>query len=111
MRMIIFILCCCIFSNDYIKGRIINHLDIPIENANIQLANTDISSTSDSNGLFIIETDLKDSILIISHVKYKTRNIKVTDENNITIKLDEAVINLDQYVVTGMRTQTYIKNT
>ena len=115
MRLIIFILINCLFSEYFIKGQILDKVGNPINNANISLLKSNNSSSSDIDGNFIIETDAIKNKIEISHIKYITKIISIdfnnNDDNFLKIYLDENTLDLEQYVVTGMRTQTFIKNT
>ena len=113
MALIVILLLTVIIPDTYIKGRILDQQEQPVSAANIHILDSNYFTVSDQDGFFLINTN-KDKVTIeISHIKYKNKILDINLENNqnLSIFLVEDSIDLGQSVVTGLRTQTYIKNT
>ena len=118
MVLILIIIFSLSFSADYIRGRIVNSDDNPIRNVNIQIFDSNLGCSSDEEGFFII--DLPPSFskqcnqgisLKISHIKYiKKEIIDIGCNENVNITLFENSLKLDDIVITGVRAETYIKD-
>ena len=81
-----------------IKGTILDELNEPIAGANVVIKNTTKGVVSDFEGNFSI-TVSKNEILIFSFLGYKSQEITVTNQNEITIKLVPESTNLKDVVV------------
>ena len=113
MALIVILLLTVIIPDTYIKGRILDQQEQPVSAVNIHILDSNYFTVSDQDGFFLINTN-KDKVTIeISHIKYKNKILDINLENNqnLSIFLVEDSIDLGQSVVTGLRTQTYIKNT
>lgn len=81
-----------------VKGKIIEASNNnPIEDASIQIKNKTKFTTSNSHGVFVINTNIND-ILVINHISFKTKEI-VVDAENMFITLEAKVVNLDNIIV------------
>jgi len=69
----------------------------PIENATVQLKGSNIFTTTDVDGKFVLNAS-KDAALIISHLNYQKKTIKVSSDIN-QIFLQPKSINLEDIVV------------
>ena len=87
-----------------IKGTITDGKN-KLEDANIIIKSTKMGTTSDANGEFKIEA-IKNDTLSISYLGYSTKNIVITDKNNIEVilKVDNT---LDEVVLIGYQSTTY----
>jgi hypothetical protein len=87
-----------------IKGTITDG-ENKLEDANIIVKSTKRGTTSDANGEFKIEAKKNDT-LSISYLCYSTKNIVITDKNNIEVilKVDNT---LDEVVLIGYQSTTY----
>ena len=98
------ILACLFAAFSYAQSGIIfgklldEKLGSPIEFANIKVLKTNKFSVSNTIGEFVIEANEGDEIEI-THVSYKTINLKIT--NNQTIKLQSAQIELNEIIVSA----------
>lgn len=82
-----------------LSGKLMDEkLGSPIEFANIKVLKTNKFSVSNTIGEFVIEANEGDEIEI-THVSYKTINLKIT--NNQTIKLQSAQIELNEIIVSA----------
>lgn len=97
-----------------IKGTILDELNEPIAGANIVIKNTTKGVVSDFNGNFSIAVS-KNDILIFSFLGYKSQEITVTNQNEITIKLvpesttlkDIVVVASSSKIKSGLEKTTY----
>jgi len=84
-----------------ITGTVISATDnMPIPGANVVIKGTTTGTITDANGKFSFDIKPGD-ILQISFVGYKTKEVEVTDNKDITIILDEETKSLDEVVVIG----------
>ena len=86
-----------------IKGNIsgINHE--PLFGATVSIKGINTGTTTDTGGNFSIKAKNGD-VLNISYTGYKTKEIKLADENYVAVSLS-ASINLDEIIVTGYSSQ------
>ena len=105
-----------VFSNDIFEIKIVDINGEPLENVFIESidSNNIINplGKTDINGFFIID-DYEESIKSIkfSHIGYSEKVIALSDLNTNSIILEFSNIKSDQIVITGLRTQAYIKDT
>ena len=84
-----------------LRGRVVGENGQPVAGASVQVKGNAAKVTStDENGMFSINADLGVE-LIISHVSYETKTIKVSKSEFLNISLLPAVSQLDQVTVTG----------
>ncbi|MFH1120283.1 MAG: TonB-dependent receptor [Bacteroidota bacterium] len=81
----------------------------------IAVKGTNMGTTSDGSGHYkIANLPLGRSIIVARAMGYKSQEMEVTMERNkafeVFFELDEDVLNLEQVVVTGTRTEHYIKD-
>ncbi len=113
---IIMLIISIVFSNDIIEIKIVDINGEPLENVFVESidSNNIINplGKTDINGFLIID-DYVDSIKSIkfSHIGYSEKIIALNDLNTNSIILEFSNIKSDQIVITGLRTQTYIKDT
>ncbi|MFV0471619.1 MAG: carboxypeptidase-like regulatory domain-containing protein, partial [Paludibacteraceae bacterium] len=87
------------------NGKIVDAIGLPIANANILIKGTHYGSVSDTNGAFKIEAPYG-TTLIISHIGYSTVHIKISEQENVTIRLTEVTNPIDELVVVGFGVQS-----
>ena len=117
MRNILFLLLLPLFSFSQelnIKGTILDELNEPITGANVVIKNTTKGVVSDFEGNFSIAVS-KNDILIFSFLGYKSQEITITNQNEITIKLvpesttlkDIVVVASSSKIKSGLEKTTY----
>jgi hypothetical protein len=74
----------------------------PIPFANIWIANENIGTTSDKNGLFGFKEDIKNKVLIISSIGFEKEQIQV-DNSNLKIFLVPKTYTINEIVVAPKR--------
>ncbi|MBT8317407.1 MAG: TonB-dependent receptor [Lutibacter sp.] len=82
-----------------IRGKIVDEAtNQPIENVTIKVLKSNAFTISNTNGEFEIQ-GIDGDLIELSHVSYKTKNEKLT--NNLIIKLELAQIELNEIIVTA----------
>jgi len=105
-----------IYANNAISGKVRSfETGEPLSGASILLLGTNKGTTTDNNGNFKLEKINRGTHLIrISYFGYKTKQLQINlpdDSKKIfKIVLKESVIDLDEIVVTGTRTEKSLKN-
>lgn len=92
-----------LFSQQSIKGKIIDDKNIPVAGASVQVKNTLRGTFSDIDGGFIIVASSNDT-LVFSMLGMATQKIPVADNTNINVKLLEESKELGEVVVIGYGT-------
>ncbi|MEO6681356.1 MAG: SusC/RagA family TonB-linked outer membrane protein, partial [Ginsengibacter sp.] len=84
-----------------LRGRIVNENGEPVAGASVQVKGSPNKGTStDENGQFSINVEVG-SELIVSHVSYQTKTVKVGKTEFINISLEQVISQLDQITITG----------
>ncbi len=96
-------------KNDYKISGIITNNGEGIPFATVSIKNTSNGTVCDENGKFILYSKKENTQIVIQAVGYKTKEIEVKSNTELSIELTEDISNLDQVVVTG--TRTYKKRT
>lgn len=88
-------------SHVKIAGTVLDHENFPVIGANVTVkGNSAIGTITDIDGKFTLDIP-KNSVLIISYIGYKTREVKVTGQT-LQIKLTEDSEILGEVVVTAL---------
>ncbi|HEX6431931.1 MAG TPA: TonB-dependent receptor [Niastella sp.] len=88
-----------------ITGKIYAETGAPLAGANIQEKGKGYGTTTKEDGSFEITVENPQSVLVISYVGYVGREIKVGDQTDITIKLVQAPVAMNDLVIIGYGTQ------
>lgn len=91
-------------GNLTIKGTISDKTG-PIIGANVIIKGTTNGVITDIDGNFTLENVKKGDILQISFIGYSTKEIKISNSNNLHIQLDEDTQSLEEVVVVGYGSQ------
>ena len=102
-----------ILPADIFKGRVVDTLNKPVYNANVQILDTDFGSSADKDGYFIIDNINANHFTIkVSHIAFEEQVIYIGEiSNNLVITMNPKSIQLDRVVVTGTKSNRHIKNT
>ena len=99
---------CCqpsLFAQDnkskIITGNITSQTGDAISGASVQLKGSSLGTSSNEKGEFTITVEDTRSILVISHVGYKEKEIAVKNQSALNIILEEDKNELSQVVVIG----------
>ena len=94
------------------EGRVLDINDFPIADVNVQILETELGTSTDSEGYFFID---RSDILItikLSHVAYQSKIIKINPSfSTMTIKMTENILQSERIVVTGTKGMRHIKDT
>jgi TonB-linked SusC/RagA family outer membrane protein len=88
-----------------ITGKVVSEDGNPIVSANIQIKGTSRGITTNNEGVFELNTNDDDKILIVSAVGYEKQELVIGKEVRFLIIMKPQVANLDDVVVIGYGTQ------
>ncbi|MDR1742974.1 MAG: TonB-dependent receptor plug domain-containing protein [Dysgonamonadaceae bacterium] len=97
-------------SAQTVKGKVLDRNGDPLIGASILLNKTS-GIVSDENGFFSFDRANAGKTIQVSHVGYKTEEVKIGNSNTLTVTLDEDQKQLQETVVIGYGTSTKEKNT
>lgn len=86
-----------------IKGTILDATGMPVIGANVMVKGTTNGTITDMDGKFSLEVD-KSAILVVSYIGYANQEIKVGNQNTLSITMKEDAEALDELVVVGYGT-------
>ncbi len=86
-----------------IKGTILDATGMPVIGANVMVKGTTNGTITDMDGKFSLEVD-KNAILVVSYIGYANQEIKVGNQNTLSITMKEDAEALDELVVVGYGT-------
>ena len=84
-----------------VTGKVLDKSGEPIIGANVVVKGTTTGTVTDIDGNFSLEV-AEGALLEISYIGYLEQEIKVGNQNNLTIRLSEDTQNLDEVVVTAL---------
>lgn len=88
-----------------IRGRVHDEKGEPLPGVTILLKGTQLGTTSNSDGSFVIDVDGENIVLIFSFVGYLSQEIPVGNQTSLEIKLEVDNKTLEELVVVGYGTQ------
>ncbi|MCB0743095.1 MAG: TonB-dependent receptor, partial [Ignavibacteriae bacterium] len=94
-----------------VKGTVTDEFGQPLPGANILEKGTTNGTQSDFDGKFSINILNDNAVLIVSFIGFKTKEVQVNGQSEITIKLLEDSASLDEVVVVGYGSQSKVKVT
>lgn len=97
-------------DNRIIKGTILDATGMPVIGANVMVKGTTNGTITDMDGKFSLEVD-KNAILVVSYIGYANQEIKVGNQNTLSITMKEDSKALDELVVVGFGTQKKVNLT
>lgn len=87
-----------------IRGKVTNERGDPLAGVSILVKGTSRGTATNANGSFSISVEVGET-LEFSMVGYKINEVKVGEENNLTIQLQSELNNLNEIIVVGYGTQ------
>ncbi len=93
-------------QNVDISGNVQDIGGIPIPGVNVIVKNTSKGAVTDFDGNFTIAGVEIGSTLTFSYIGYITKEVVITNSDNLSITLEEDIAKLDEVVVIGYGTQT-----
>lgn len=88
-----------------ISGTVLDKEKTPLPGVNVTVKKSTVGTITDADGHFYIEVPGKQSVLIVTYIGFKTKEIVVGNDINFNITLDEDVEALDEVVVVGYGNQ------
>jgi TonB-linked SusC/RagA family outer membrane protein len=83
-----------------VKGKILDETGMPIPGANIVVKGTTKGAVSDLDGIFSIQLEATENILVVSYIGYEKIEVNVANQSEITVQLSES-IQLSEVVITA----------
>ena len=93
-----------------IKGTILDATGMPVIGANVMVKGTTNGTITDMDGKFSLKVD-KNAILVVSYIGYANQEIKVGNQNTLSITMKEDAEALDELVVVGYGVQKKVNLT
>lgn len=88
-----------------VNGTVIDKDKLSVPGVVISVKGTQAGTITDLDGNYFIDVPSKESILVFQLIGYKKQEIKVGNQININVTLEEDVTELDEAVVVGYGTQ------
>lgn len=98
-----------LFNEEKITGKVTGPDGRPVAGASVQIKGTRKAVVSNADGEFAI-TASKGDVLVITSVGYGSKEIKVTDDSNLSIELAASSNQLTEVVVTALGIQRSAKS-
>ena len=99
-----------VVSSIAVSGMVTDQLSgAPLESVSINVRGTSTGTSTDKSGVFKLNVDNADAVLIISLIGYKTQEIKVGSNTNFQVGLVSISQALNEVVVIGYGTQKVTK--
>ena len=87
-----------------VKGRVLDETDTPLIGVSIHIKDTSLGTITDLDGNFSINLPEGKNTLEFSYIGYLPQTVKITNNLNLTIKLEPDTKTLDEVVVIGYGT-------
>src|SRR5690606_34247477 len=94
-----------------VTGRVIDSDGNPLIGVNILVQGTNIGTTTDLDGQFILNDLDEQAVLVISYIGYRSQEIPLEGRTTLTIIMNEDIQTLDEVVVVGYGTQKKVNLT
>jgi TonB-linked SusC/RagA family outer membrane protein len=92
-------------ENRKIIGIVLDESNLPIPGASVFVGETEIATTTDFEGKFIINVPTNTLALSISYMGFETKAINIKNKTEIRVILIESAAQLDEVVVVGYGTE------
>lgn len=90
IKILLFLFPIISWSQQTVEGIVYDDLNEVIMGATVFWEGTDVATTSDENGKFIIKKSDKSSVLVISYLGFESTKMTITSEKALSIKLKSA---------------------
>jgi len=87
-----------------ITGKVYSESGVPLAGANVKEKGKSYGAFTKDDGSFVMEVESERSVLVISYVGYESTEITVGNQTEITVKLAQAQISMNDVVVIGYGT-------
>ncbi len=88
-----------------ITGTVSDTLNIALPGVSVSVKGTNLSTTTDMNGKFILEVERRETIIVFSMVGFETQEVSVRGDKKLEIMLKPSTTVLDESVVVAFGTQ------
>jgi len=88
-----------------VSGTVVDEAGTPLPGVSVVIEGTTTGVSTDFDGLYSIETESEDAVLVFSYIGFLTQQIPVNGQSTIDVTLQEDVQNLEEVVVVGYGTQ------
>ncbi len=88
-----------------IEGIVTDQQGDPLIGVNIQVKGTNLGTSTDMDGKFLLKSIEENAVLVVSYIGYQTQEIAVAGKSNLSIILMSDSQLLDEVVVVGYGTQ------
>ena len=111
MFKLLFIFISIVLPISIFEGRVLDINDFPIADVNVQILETELGTSTDSEGYFFIGRSDMLITIKLSHIAYQSKIIKVNPSfSTMTIRMTENILQSERIVVTGTRSNRHIKD-
>lgn len=93
-----------LYSEVTVSGTVTDAQGAPLEGVSIMLKGSNVGTSTDSDGHFVMANVSPESVLVFRSVGYKTQEITVGDNTTISVVLEDDIAGLDEVVVVGYGT-------
>lgn len=83
-----------------VKGRVVNEKGEPVEGVSVNIKETRVVTTTNSNGEFSLSSVDPDAVLVFTHVNLETFELKVSGKTELIINLKTKISTLGDVTVT-----------
>lgn len=97
---------CAAAQTTSISGTVSDTGGQPVIGAVVRLSGTNTGAATDEQGRFTLETDVKNPVIEISSLGYKTQVVSLGNRTSVDIVLEDDTSYLDEVVVVGYGTTT-----
>ena len=98
-------------SAQTVKGKVLDGQGDPIIGATVMEKGTHNGTITDAKGLFTLKMNFLKGILVVRYLGYQSKEVQITGDNYLTIRLHEENQNLNEVVVVGYGTEKKISLT
>lgn len=85
-----------------VEGTVLDEMKQPVIGATVQVKGAASGTITDLNGKFTLKVDrVKEDILVVSYVGYKTKHVALKGRSILTIELEPEVTELNEVIVVG----------
>ena len=93
-----------------VEGTVLDENKETVIGATVQLKGAaGVGTITDMDGKFVMQVpDVKEGVLIVSYIGYKTKHIPLRGRTILTVEMEPEVTALDEVVVVGYKIYNYI---
>lgn len=91
-------------NNVTVSGKVLDSKGQPVDGATVTEKGSSNTVMTKPDGSFSISVSRNDVTLVVSHVGFKTREVKLNGESTVTIELETTATDMDEVVVIGYGT-------